>query len=68
MGFPPNEKLFEIRYLRNPQRPSCPVLEARIRGREDLGKRSGFDMKREEFDSYLRLTWAFELSRFGMGA
>ena len=57
--FRPNEELIEIRYIWNPGKPYWPLLEARIRRREDLEQLIGASQKREEFDGYLRLTWDF---------
>lgn len=59
--FRPNEELFEIRYIWNPRRPYFPLLEARIRWREDLEQRVGTLRKQEELDGYIRLTWEFAL-------
>ncbi len=55
--FRPNEELFEIRYIWNPRSPLWPLVEARIRWREDLEQFVGASQKREEFDGYLRFTW-----------
>lgn len=65
--FRPNEELFEIRYIWNPRRPYFPLLEFRIRWREDLERVVGSTKKREEFDGYLRLTWEFALKRWTPG-
>ncbi len=55
--FRPNEELFEIRYIWNPRSPLWPLVEARIRWRDDLEQIVGESQKREEFDGYLRFTW-----------
>jgi hypothetical protein len=55
--FRPNEELFEIRYIWNPRSPLWPLVEARIRWRDDLEQIVGASQKREEFDGYLRFTW-----------
>jgi hypothetical protein len=57
--FRPNEELFEVRYIWNLDKPYWPLLEARIRWREDLEQIVGAGQKREEFDGYFRLTWDF---------
>jgi len=55
--FRPNEELFEVRYIWNPDKPYWPLLEVRIRWREELEQIVGMSQKHEEFDGYLRLTW-----------
>ena len=57
--FQPNEQLFEIRYMWRPA--GLPFFEMRVRWREDLEQPIGTLQKREEFDMYIRLTWAFNL-------
>ena len=56
--FRPNEELFEIRYMWRPA--GLPFVEIRVRWREDL-EPIGTLQKREEFDMYIRLTWAFTI-------
>ena len=60
--FRPNEDLFEIRYQWRPEH--FPLVEARIRWREDLDQLIGTVQKREVFDFYLRLTWEFKIKEF----
>jgi len=60
--FRPNEELFEIRYQWNSAR--LPLLEARVRWREDLKQPVGTTKKQKEFDLYVRLTWEFTLKDF----
>lgn len=68
--FRPNEELFEIRYQWRPRRmrlwrtKRSPLLEARVRWREDLEQPVGTIQKRNEFDFYLRLTWEFIIKDF----
>jgi len=68
--FRPNEELFEIRYQWRPRRmrlwrtKRSPLLEARVRWREDLKQPVGTIRKRQEFDFYLRLTWEFTIKDF----
>jgi hypothetical protein len=57
--FRPNEELFEIRYQWRPSH--FPLLEARVRWREEMEQRVGADQKRKVFDFYLRLTWEFDI-------
>ena len=56
----PNESLFEIRYQWWPRR--WPLLEARVRWREDLEQLTDRARKRA-FDFYLRVTWEFDVKR-----
>ena len=60
--FRPNEELLEIRYQWQPER--FPLLEARIRRRDDLEQLTAASQKREAFDFYLRLTWSFLIKDF----
>ena len=55
--FRPNEELFEIRYQW--RGTILPLLEIRIRWREDLEQLVGADQKRNAFDGYARITWEF---------
>jgi hypothetical protein len=55
--FAPNDELFEIRYLW--QAPKLPLLEARVRWREELEQPIGGLQRGEVFDLYVRLTWQF---------
>jgi hypothetical protein len=57
--FRANEELFEIRYIWNPDKRFWPLLEARIRWREELEQRVGTNQKIDEFDGYIRFTWDF---------
>jgi hypothetical protein len=57
----PNESLFEIRYQWWPRR--WPLLEARVRWREDLEQLTDRARKRRMFDFYLRVTWEFDVKR-----
>jgi hypothetical protein len=58
--FRPNEELFEIRYIWRPVNLKIvPLLEARIRWREDLEQELTASQKRQEFDGYIRMTWEF---------
>ena len=60
--FRENDELLEIRYQWRPSR--LPVLEARVRWREELERLTGALQKREQFDFYLRLTWQFKVKDF----
>ena len=60
--FRPNEELFEIRYQWRGR--LLPLLEARVRWREDLEQLTGAVQKRKEFDFYLRVTWEFDIANF----
>ena len=60
--FRPNEELFEIRYQWRPEH--FPLLEARVRWREDLQHLMGAVQKRDVLDFYLRLTWEFTIKDF----
>jgi len=57
--FRPNEEMFEIRYQWRSGR--IPLLEARIRWREDLVELVDTDRKRSVVDLFVRLTWRFTL-------
>jgi hypothetical protein len=58
--FRPNEELFEIRYIWRPVNLKIvPLLEVRIRWREDLEQELTASQKRQEFDGYIRMTWEF---------
>jgi hypothetical protein len=54
-----NDELFEIRYQWRPSR--LPLVEARVRWREELERRPGAVRKRDNFDFYVRLTWQFKI-------
>ncbi|MBT8070082.1 MAG: hypothetical protein KJO80_06585 [Gammaproteobacteria bacterium] len=56
-SYRPNEEMLELRYQWRP--PRLPVVEARIRWREDIRKLSGAARKREVVDVFLRATWRF---------
>jgi hypothetical protein len=60
--FRPNEDLFEIRYQWRPEQ--FPLLEARVRWREDLDQLVGTVQRRQAFDFYLRLTWEFTIKEY----
>ena len=68
--FRPNEELFEIRYQWRPLRwilwrtKRSPLLEARVRWREDLKQPVGTIQKSKEFDFYFRFTWEFTIKEF----
>ena len=57
--FRPNEELYEIRYQWRSER--FPLLEARIRTREDKEQEVGTEQKRFVFDGFVRLTWRFTI-------
>jgi hypothetical protein len=57
-----NDELLEIRYQWRPSH--LPLLEARVRWREELEPRTGAIRKRDEFDFYARLTWQFKIKDF----
>ena len=57
--FRPNEELTEIRYQWRPEH--FPLLEARIRRREDLEQEVGTQQKRLVYDAFVRLTWRFTI-------
>jgi hypothetical protein len=57
--FRPNEELLELRYQWRPAR--FPLLEIRIRRREDLEQETTAIRKRHEIDGYIRLTWEFNV-------
>jgi hypothetical protein len=57
-----NDEVFEIRYQWRPSR--LPLLEARVRWREELDRLTGAVRKREEFDFYAWLTWQFQIRDF----
>jgi hypothetical protein len=57
--FRPNEELLELRYQWRSAR--FPLLEIRIRRREDLEQETTAIRKRHEIDGYIRLTWEFDL-------
>ena len=57
-----NDELFEIRYQWRPSR--LPLVEARVRWREELERRPGAVRKRDNFDFYARLTWQFKIKDF----
>jgi len=57
--FRPNEEMFEIRYQWRSSR--IPLVEARIRWREDLKQFEDTDRKRNVIDLFVRLTWRFNV-------
>ena len=57
--FRPNEELLELRYQWRPAH--FPLVEIRIREREDLEQETTASRKRHEIDGYIRLTWEFNL-------
>ena len=57
--FRPNEELLELRYQWRPAH--FPLLEIRIRERQDLQQETTAIRKRHEIDGYIRLTWEFNL-------
>ena len=58
----PNEELIELRYQWRPKR--FPLLEARVRRREDLEQEIGTLSKASDLDMYVRLTWEFTIKDF----
>jgi hypothetical protein len=60
--FRPNEELFEIRHQWRPSH--FPLLEARVRWREELDQLVGTEQRRKVFDFYLRLTWEFNVKEY----
>ena len=58
----PNEELVELRYQWRPER--FPLLEARVRRRDDLEQEVGTLRKASELDLYVRLTWEFTIKDF----
>ena len=57
--FRPNEELLELRYQWRPA--YFPLVEIRIRERQDLQQETTAIRKRHEIDGYFRLTWEFNL-------
>ena len=57
--FRPNEELIEIRYQWRPAR--LPLLEFRVRRRQDLDQLVGTLQKGNVLDGYVRLTWEFTI-------
>jgi len=57
--FRPNEELLELRYQWRPT--YFPLVEIRIRERQDLQQKTTVSRKRHEIDGYIRLTWEFNL-------
>ena len=57
--FRPNEELLELRYQWRPKH--FPLLEIRIRRREDLEQLTTASQKYKEIDGYIRLTWEFTI-------
>ena len=55
--FRPNEELVEIRYQWKHE--DWPLLEVRVRQRDEIDKLLGSTRKRSVFDYYARLTWQF---------
>jgi hypothetical protein len=60
--FRENDELIEIRYQWRPSR--LPLVEARVRVREELERQTGAASKRDEIDFYARLTWQFKIKDF----
>ena len=60
--FRPNEDLIEIRYQWRPKH--LPLLEARVRKREDIEQLVGTARRRSVLDMYVRLTWQFTVKKF----
>ncbi len=56
--FRPNEELLELRYQWRTE--DFPLVEIRIREREDLDQEVTASRKRSEVDGYIRLTWEFD--------
>jgi hypothetical protein len=66
--FRPNEELFEVRYIWNPDKPYWPLLEVRLRWQEEIEQRVDRSQKAEEFDGYIRFTWDVTFKgRLGLG-
>jgi hypothetical protein len=66
--FRPNEDLFEVRYIWNPDKPYWPLLEVRLRWQEEIEQRIDRSQKAEEFDGYIRFTWDVTFKgRLGLG-
>jgi hypothetical protein len=57
--FRPNDQLAELRYQWRPRR--LPLIEARVRWREELETQSEAIQRRDDFDYFVRLTWQFTL-------
>jgi hypothetical protein len=57
--FRPNEELSEIRYIWNSDR--FPLLEVRVRRREDRIQEIDATQKRLVYDGFIRLTWRFTI-------
>lgn len=60
--FRENDELLEIRYQWRPSH--LPLLEARVRWREELKRLTGAVRRRDEFDVFLRLTWQLKIKDF----
>ena len=60
--FRQNEELFEIRYQWRPKQ--FPLVEARVRWREELEQQMDAVQKRNVFDLYFRITWTFTLKDY----
>ena len=60
--FRPNDALFEIRHQWRPK--GLPLIETRIRWREDIGATHDRVAEAQTFDFYLRATWEFEIKDF----
>ena len=60
--FEPNAELVELRYQWRPEH--LPLLEARIRRREDFMQLVGTSRKQKALDMYVRLTWQFTIKKF----
>lgn len=57
--FRPNEELIEIRHMWRPER--LPLLESRIRRRQELDPLVDSAQRRTQYDFFVRLTWRFTL-------
>jgi hypothetical protein len=57
--FRPAKELLELRYQWRPAH--FPLVEIRIREREDVEQETTASRKRHEIDGYIRLTWEFNL-------
>jgi len=55
----PNEELIELRHMWRPER--FPLLESRIRRRQELDQLVDTARKRTQYDFFVRLTWRFTI-------
>jgi len=55
----PNEELIEIRHMWRPER--FPLLESRIRRRQELDQLVDTIQRRTQYDFFVRLTWRFTI-------